>query len=147
MLVLAAVALMLAALPPTLATEASASGVPSPATRAVIAFVPGPPPKAKPAMIDRLAAVRLPALAFMSSIMGSYSPRQTLLDVSAGSRTWTSLYKGDLPEHMSLVPRAGGGSIAGWAAASKRARTPPAEIVPGTLGQTLRAGGGEVAYA
>jgi hypothetical protein len=147
MLGLAGAILMLAATPPTLAPEAFARAVPSPATRAVIAFVPGPPPKAKPAMIDRLAAARLPALAFMSSIMGSYSPQQTLLDISAGSRTWTSLYKGDLPERMSLVPRAGGGSIAGWAASSKRARTPPAEIVPGTLAQTLRAAGGGVAYA
>src|SRR5438067_308624 len=97
-------------------------------------------------MIDRLAAIRMPALGFMSAILGSYFPEQTLLDISAGARTWTSLYERDLPDRMALSTRGGGGSIAGWPAALERASTPPAEIVPGALGEAVRGGAGRVAY-
>ena len=118
----------------------------TPSVRVAIAFLPGPPPKVKPAMIDRLAAAGPLSLGFMSSIMGSYASEQTLLDISAGSRTWTSLYDGELQSPMALSVKGGEGRIGGWDAARRRARTPPADIVPGTLAQSVLDAGGSVSY-
>lgn len=98
-------------------------------------------------MIERFSRHPELALGYASSIMGSYSPEQTLLDISAGSRTWTSLYKGDLPPGMGLVRKGGRWSVRGWAAAARRARTPPADVAPGALGEAARSGGRTVAYA
>jgi hypothetical protein len=114
--------------------------------RVAIAFLPGPPPKAKPPMISRLEARRELAIGFASSILGSYTSTQTLLDMSAGSRTWTSLYDGDLPDGVQLRRSGVGGAITEWAAIRRRAESPPAEIVPGSLGGTVRGSGGSVAY-
>jgi hypothetical protein len=118
----------------------------APPPRVAIAFLPGPPPHQKPAMIDRLAAVPGLKIGFMSSIMGSYAPEQALLDISAGSRTWTSLYDGELETPMALVGRGAGGVLSGWSVASRRAETPPADIAPGTLAEAVRSAAAGVAY-
>jgi hypothetical protein len=114
--------------------------------RVAIAFVPGPPPEAKPLMITRLASIDELAIGFTSSILGSYRPEQTLLDISAGARTWTSLYEGELPERIELTSSGSGGAITGWAAIRRRAETPPADVVPGSLAQAVGGAGGTVAY-
>jgi hypothetical protein len=54
--------------------------------------------------------------------------------MSAGSRVWTSLYGHRLPTHIELRPFDREGVITHWARIRERARTPPADIVPGTLG-------------
>jgi hypothetical protein len=141
-LALACLLLALAAPP-----DRSLAAAPAPPPRVAIAFLPGPPPRQKPPMIERLAAVTGLKIGFMSAIMGSYTPEQTLLDISSGSRTWTSLYDGELEVPMTLVPQGQSGAISGWSVASRRAETPPADIVPGTLAAAVRAAGGAVAYA
>ena len=87
-------------------------------------------------MIERLARFRGLALGFVSSIMGSYSPEQVLLDISAGSRTWTSLYSGDLQTPMRLLVQGRGGQrqrlgdrdrARRHAAGGRRARQPGAD--------------------
>jgi hypothetical protein len=146
----AAVLVLLALLAAPVVGAAAEAASPQPSSqhpRAAIVFVPGPPPKVKPAMIDRLAQQPGLALGFMSAIMGSYSPEQVLLDVSAGSRTWTSLYSGDLETPMTLLPRGSGGEISGWQRAAERADTPPADVEPGSLAQSLGRAGLPVAFA
>jgi len=112
--------------------------------RVAIVFVPGLRAKAKPPLIERIATNRDLAIGFASAIQGAYAPEQTLLDISAGSRVWTSLYDGELPELVMLLPDSGvlqpdrhGGIISGWPQITRRARTPPADIVPGTLGEAV----------
>jgi hypothetical protein len=141
-LALACLLLSLAAAP-----DRSLAAAPAQPPRVAIAFLPGPAPKVKPPMIERLAAVPGLKIGFMSAIMGSYVPEQTLLDISSGSRTWTSLYDGALEVPMRLARRDGSGAVSGWSVASKRARTPPADVVPGTLASSVAAAGGSVAYA
>lgn len=97
-------------------------------------------------MIERLAGRDELALGFASSTLGSYSAEQALLDVSSGSRTWTSLYEDPLPERMDVRATGRGGRVLNWAGARARARTPPAEVVPGLLGQAVRDAGGTTAY-
>ena len=108
-------------------------------------FWPGPQALAKPPAIERLAqAPELTAFGFMSSIQGSYTPEQTFLDMSAGARTTTSLYDGELPTDLRLL---GGGRMSSWDAIVRRADSPPATVVPGLLASTVRAAGGHVGYA
>jgi hypothetical protein len=114
-------------------------------SRVAIAFIPGLPPKTKPPLIERLAVDRDLAIGFMSAIQGSYEPEQTLLDISAGSRVWTSLYEDDVPERIELRPTGRGGTITGWNEIRRRAKTAPADIEPGTLGD-LFSGIEPVAY-
>jgi hypothetical protein len=113
--------------------------------RAAIVFMPGPAPNADFTTLERFAAVGGFDLGFMSSIQGSYTPEQTLLDISAGTRVWTSLYEGELDTPMTLVTGGKGGTIRGWERARRRADSPPADVVPGTLAQ-LAAPFGGVAY-
>jgi hypothetical protein len=116
----------------------------TPDARVAILFLPSPERaiKGKP-FIERVAEIPgLTAIGFVSAIQGAYTPEQVLLDLSAGSRVQTSLYDGDLPEEVRLVD----GRIAGWPRIVSRADTPPADVVPGTLGQSVVQGGGRVAY-
>jgi hypothetical protein len=105
-------------------------------------FVPGLPAKTKPPMIDRIANEGM-AIGFASAIQGAHTPEQTLLDMSAGSRIWSSLYDGDQPEFAHMRREGAGAVIGDWPQISKRARTAPADIVPGLLGQSFR---GDVSY-
>ena len=113
--------------------------------RAAIVFWPGPQPLAKPPALERLAqAPALEAFGFMSSIQGSYTPEQTFLDMSAGARTTTSLYDGDVPTGLRLQPN---GHISSWEEVVRRADSAPATVVPGLLAGSLRAAGRHVGYA
>jgi hypothetical protein len=108
-----------------------------PAKRVAIAFLPGLPAKTKPPLISRIAENRELAIGFASSVQGAYAPEQTLLDISGGSRVWTSLYDGELPVLTVLLPDGRGGVISGWSQITRRAKTPPADIVPGTLADAV----------
>lgn len=112
--------------------------------RVAIVLLPSPARaiKGKP-FLERLAEIPgLTALGFVSASQGKYSPEQVLLDLSAGSRVQTSLYEGDLPDEIVLA----GGRITGWRQIAARAKTPPADVEPGTLGQALARGGEPPAY-
>lgn len=110
-----------------------------------IVFWPGPQPLAKPPAIERLAqAPGLSAFGFMSAIQGSYTPEQSFLDISAGSRTTSSLYDDDPPTDLRLAP---GGRMSSWRTITDRAATAPADVVPGLLASSVRAAGGHVGYA
>jgi hypothetical protein len=124
-----------------LAFPASAPAQALQGPRTAIVFWPGPQPLAKPPALERLAlAPGLEAFGFMSAIQGSYSPEQTFLDMSAGARTTTSLYDEELDvERIGLEAR----RIAGWNGIAARARTPPADVVPGLLASRA----GRVAFA
>jgi hypothetical protein len=79
--------------------------------------------------IERVAATPgVTAVGYVSAIQGKNSPEQVLLDVSAGARVQTSLYKDDLPEHVTLAPEGSAGRINAWPQIAARARTPPADI-------------------
>jgi hypothetical protein len=108
--------------------------------RVVIAFLPGLPPKTKPPLIDRIARSE-PAIGFASAIQGSYKAEQTLLDIGAGARVWSSLYEGELPAGIQLDAQGRRGAIRHWGQIRKRARTPPADIVPGTLAELVGTAG------
>ncbi len=142
--VVLALVLACAAAPPALPSAKAAQ----PQARVAIAFVPSPARaiRGKP-FIERIADVPgVTALGFVSAIQGAYSPEQVLLDISAGGRVQTGLYDGDLPERIVLEPEGAGGRIAAWPRIVSRADTPPADIKPGILGQSVRGGGGRVAY-
>jgi hypothetical protein len=113
--------------------------------RVAIVFWPGPKPLSKPPALERLArAPGLDAFGFMSSIQGSYTPEQVFLDMSAGARTTNSLYDDDVPTDMQLLP---GGRISSWPLITDRARSAPADIVPGLLASSIRDAGGHAGYA
>jgi hypothetical protein len=114
------------------------------APRAAIVFLQSPARaiKGKP-FLKRVAAIDgITALGYVSAVQGSYSPEQVLLDVSSGARATTSLYDGDLPDAISLRRSGTAGTITDWAKIAARADTPPADVVPGTLGGGAAAGGG-----
>ena len=123
-----------------LAAPAAASGefTEGSARKAAIVFVPGLPPKTKPPLIDRLSASGGTALGFASAIQGAYTPEQTLVDMSAGARIWNSLYDGDEPQYAHLIREGGGAVVSDWPQITERARTAPADIVPGLLGELFR---------
>ena len=108
-------------------------------------FWPGPKALAKPPAIERVAqAPELTAFGFMSSIQGSYTPEQTFLDMSAGARTTTSLYDEDVPTDLRLEPS---GRMSTWDEVVRRAKSPPATVVPGLLASTVLSSGRSVGYA
>jgi hypothetical protein len=114
--------------------------------RVAIAFLPGLPPKTKPPLVSRIASYPSVSFGFASAIQGSYRPEQTLLDMSAGSRVWTSLYKHKLPKHIALRPDGSEWSVSHWRRIRDRAKSPPADIVPGLLEQTLGQAGLSTAF-
>jgi hypothetical protein len=138
-------ALVLPALvPPAVAQDGTTERL-RPSRRVVIAFVPGLRAQDKPPLINRIASHREFAVGYASAIQGTYEPEQTLLDISAGSRLWTSLYDSELPELIALAPSGRGGAISGWTRLRERAQDAPADIVPGTLAETFHRKG-SVAY-
>jgi hypothetical protein len=66
--------------------------------------------------------------------------------MSSGARATTSLYDGDLPEAIALRKAGPAGTITGWPQIAARARTPPADVVPGTLAAAARAAEGSGGY-
>jgi hypothetical protein len=67
----------------------------------------------------------------MSPGLGTVPAEQTYLDIGQGNRVFDSLYDEDLPERT-------GDPAAWWRAVVSRAKSAPAEIVPGLLVATLR---------
>lgn len=128
-----------------LASPAVAAAQPAqPDARVAILFLPSPAHaiKGKP-FIERVAEIPgLTALGFVAASQGAYSPEQVLLDLGAGSRVEASLYDGDLPAGIHLA----GAQITGWSKIVARADTPPADIVPGNLGQAVADSRRGVAY-
>ena len=109
------------------------------ARSAVIAFLDSRE-GAKVTSYERIAEHPELALGLASATQGSYSVRQTLLDITAGNRTSRSTYTPDaLP---ALAPRLypDGWRIKGWADALRRAETAYADIRPGLLATQM--GGG-----
>jgi len=72
-----------------------------------------------------------------SATQGSYSRGQSLLDISQGTRVSRSLYD---PEATPTVELRGNGSLAGWGAVLRRARTAPQTIEPGLMAGTVPGG-------
>jgi hypothetical protein len=70
----------------------------------------------------------------MSAGLGTVPPQQTYLDIGQGNRVFDSLY--DAP-----LPRPRGTSTGWWQEVVKRARSAPADIVPGLLRMTLQEAG------
>lgn len=113
--------------------------------RAVVAFLPsGGQNNSKP-VLDRLEARTQLALGIMSATQGRYTPEQTVLDISAGSRTSAAVYDPRDPPQLQLVVGGDGtGFIFGWSKVLKRAKTALAEIEPGLLAGQIPGG---AAYA
>jgi len=128
------------------ATQATAA---QPPPRVALALLPSPRHaiKGKP-FLERIGSIHgITAFGFVSSIQGAYTPEQVLLDIGAGTRTTNALYDGDLPEPILLEPAGKGGRISAWPQIVERAKTPPADIVPGALAQSIRDAGYPVGYA
>jgi len=88
---------------------------------------------------------RQPELAtgLLSLTQGAYSQEQALLDVSQGSRVSQTAFTPRAPGPLRLITSAGGGGqIAGWRAAVKRAKSAPASIHPGQLAAHVPEGAG-----
>jgi hypothetical protein len=70
----------------------------------------------------------------MSAGLGTVPPQQTYLDIGQGNRVFDSLYDAPLPSLPDTRP-------GWWQEVVKRARSAPADIVPGLLRLTLREAG------
>lgn len=137
---IAAVALLLAVVAFPVAAPAQTR-----APRAVLAFVPAGGQDNPSPVIDRLAARPQLALGLVSATQGRYTPVQTLLDLTAGSRTSASVYEPRTPPHVELVVGGDGSAfIFGWSNVLTRAKTALAEIKPGLLASRIPQGGAYV---
>jgi hypothetical protein len=72
----------------------------------------------------------------LSAGLGEVSPDQTYLDITQGNRVFDSLYDADLPIVDTL-----GRHVPQWARIVARARSAPADIIPGLLATALDHGG------
>jgi hypothetical protein len=142
----------LIALACALLAASTASAAPSPETRptAVIALLPvdleqPPPGVQRPSVADLIDGHPELALGMVSATQSGYSPQQSLLDITSGTRTSRGTYDPHEPPDMSLLPiDAGSGLIVNWVAAVSRAESAPADIVPGLLASSVPGG---AAYA
>ncbi|HEV7804848.1 MAG TPA: hypothetical protein VGO80_03460 [Solirubrobacteraceae bacterium] len=113
--------------------------------RAVLAFLPEGGDDNPDPVLDRLAARPRFALGLTSATQGRYTPAQSMLDISAGSRTSPNVYRPRPAPQLELVVGGDGtGFIFGWTKALERARTALAQIHPGLLAQQIPGG---AAYA
>jgi hypothetical protein len=131
---------------------ASASARPT----ALIALLPvdleqPPPGVLRPSVADLIDGHPELALGMLSATQSGYSPQQTLLDITAGTRTSRGTYHPQNPPDMSLLPirpaapdGSATGLIVNWIAALSRAESAPADIVPGLLASSIP---GAAAYA
>ena len=116
----------------TIALLAVALASASPATasqdeRVVLAWVP------RDTTVAELAEAGF-APGIMSAGLGTVPAEQTYLDVGQGNRVFDSLYDGPLPEHRGDAAR-------WWREVVERAKSAPADIVPGLLASTLSGAG------
>jgi hypothetical protein len=136
----AVIALVLA-----LAGMAAAPAADARASRAVLAFMPEGGDGNPDTLLHRLDARPQLAIGLVSATQGTYTRRQALLDITAGSRTAAAAYGEPLPLRLDLVPGGDGtGFIFGWSRVLRRARAALAEIQPGLLASAVPGGG---AYA
>jgi hypothetical protein len=141
---LACCAAALAAGSPGEAAAASRGDAGAPArARVLVAFLPA---RSSPRLtqLDRFAA-RGMAVGLVSPTLGGYTRRQTVLDVSQGTRISARAYGERVPRvELGLAGR--GGRILRWDEALARAQDAPGDVVPGLLADTLRRAGRRVAY-
>lgn len=131
------------------ARSATAAADTAPRPSVVIALLPvdvePPPPGVERPTVARLIDGHPElALGMTSATQSGYSPEQSLLDITAGTRTSRGTYDPRDPPEMSLLPVDDGGLIVNWLAAVARADTAPADIVPGLLASSVSGG---AAYA
>jgi len=138
--------LLLAALACALAAAAPA-GAQEP-TRVTIAFLPveleAPPDADRPSVLDLIGGHPELALGMTSATQSGYSPQQALLDLTAGTRTSRGTYDPKEPPDLGLLPAGRSGLVVNWLAAVARARTAPADVVPGLLAGSVSGGAGYV---
>src|SRR4051812_46371014 len=112
--------------------------------RVLVAFIPTQPAPKMPLLFD--LEQRNFAYGVTSPSIGSYSKRQMLLDMSAGTRIANSAYGHPIGRlDLEYGPR--GGRVKGWFYDNKRAVDAPGEVLPGLLASTLERAGHHVAYA
>ncbi len=113
--------------------------------RAVLAFLPEGGNDNPAPVLDRLAARPTLAIGLVSATQGRYTPTQSMLDISAGSRTSPNVYTPRAPPRLELVVGGdGSGFIFGWPKVLARAHTALAQIHPGLLSDRIPGG---AAYA
>src|SRR4051812_15099139 len=112
--------------------------------RVLVAFIPTQPAPKMPLLFD--LEQRNFAYGVTSPSIGSYSKRQMVLDMSAGTRIANSAYGRPLGRlDLEYGPR--GGRVKGWFYDNKRAVDAPGEVLPGLFASTLERAGHRVAYA
>src|SRR4051794_29582937 len=112
--------------------------------RALVAFIPTQPAPKMPLLFD--LEQRNFAYGVTSPSIGSYTKRQMLLDMSAGTRIANSAYGKPLGRlDLEYGPR--GGRMAGWFYDRKRAEGAPGDVFPGLFASTLERAGHHVGYA
>src|SRR3954469_25677530 len=119
---------------------------PAPAAqgRALVAFIPTQPAPKMPLLFD--LEQRNFAYGVTSPSIGSYTKRQMLLDMSAGTRIANSAYGKPLGRlDLEYGPR--GGRMVGWFYDAKRAEAAPGDVFPGLFASTLENAGHHVGYA
>ncbi|HZV72992.1 MAG TPA: hypothetical protein VFF79_04680 [Conexibacter sp.] len=121
---------------------------------ALIALMPvdvakPPPGGQRPSVADLIDGHPELALGMLSATQSGYSPQQSLLDITSGTRTSRGTYHPQDPPEMSLLPIAGAtptglgsGLIVNWLAAVARAESAPADVVPGLLASSIPGGAG-----
>jgi hypothetical protein len=114
------------------------------AKRALVAFIPTQPAPKMPLLFD--LEQRNFAYGVTSPTIGSYSKRQMLLDMSAGTRIANSAY-GRPIGRVDLEYGPAGGLMRGWFYDRKRAEHAPGDVLPGLFASTLERAGHRVAYA
>ncbi len=97
-----------------------------------------------PAGASALSDVAGLSVGLMSATQGAYTRAQLLLDIGQGARVANSAYRTPRPPALSLRPAGGGGFVAGWSAARKRAEGAPQLLRPGLLAAQVPGG---AAYA
>jgi hypothetical protein len=112
--------------------------------RALIAFIPTQPAPQMPLLFD--LEQRNFAYGVTSPSIGSYTKRQMLLDMSAGTRIANSAYGKPLGR-LDLEQGANGGRMRGWFYDSKRGEGAPGDVLPGLFASTLEKAGHHVGYA
>lgn len=112
--------------------------------RALVAFIPTQPAPKMPLLFD--LEQRNFAYGVTSPSIGSYSKRQMLLDMSAGTRIANSAYGKPLGRlDLEYGPR--GGRMVGWFYDRERAEGAPGDVFPGLFATTLENAGLHVGYA
>ena len=112
--------------------------------RALVAFIPTQPAPKMPLLFD--LEQRNFAYGVTSPSIGSYSKRQMLLDMSAGTRIANGAYSHPIGR-LDLEYGPSGGYLAGWFYDNKRAEGAPGDVLPGLFASTLERAGHHVGYA